>query len=514
MAALFRRRSNMQCFFCQSSFNSPNNPRNFRCPACGCRNIYDDYGEIISDEPAMHDETLNSRSFSKRASPSKDRLPTTYGKGPFCHTCQTNQTLLINLLSNYLPSPSNPEYEQRLQMLPEYRESLHVRYPPVCDNCLPAVEDEIRSKDTMARTKALGGWLKESRGKEQQRRVSGNHQQMEKISLEMAAWKMRGCLWVVTLGCSLFGNSAAAIGRRPLHKFYFVQPVLPLLVVLSLLWTVWDPTYASARRSQLQGRDVRVKGKQEYIVLQLSAWFSRLITATLLSTSWFYTHLDYFHFQDAKSPKSRLYFFTLSVLELIILIASSLILRLQHPPTIRLIDTRTHTFTPSRSATPNPITRQGTSTPSASHTNVEPGLIAALSLSSKPIITKQNPIFGLPSLPSPVPAVTSERVDPDEMDWMPTEPSSVVTSQHERAKQEDNQGSWLRPQKFFAPEQPTGLESLFERTRLIDDTMGGNGPGRGDSPLDLWKGWWIYMMGLLPIVGITAIFWQRGFALN
>jgi hypothetical protein len=39
------------------------------------------------------------------ASPSKDRLPTLYGPGPFCHSCQTNQMLIVNLLSNYLPAP-------------------------------------------------------------------------------------------------------------------------------------------------------------------------------------------------------------------------------------------------------------------------------------------------------------------------------------------------------------------------------------------------------------------------
>lgn len=75
----------------------------------------------MSFEPAMQDESLNRRSFARRgecwnalrtlqysntcpASPSKDRLPTMYGKGPFCHACQTNQMLIINLLANYLPS--------------------------------------------------------------------------------------------------------------------------------------------------------------------------------------------------------------------------------------------------------------------------------------------------------------------------------------------------------------------------------------------------------------------------
>ena len=115
----FRRYSNIQCFFCQSP-DLYLNPHNFKCTSCGCWNRYDNHGEIISDEPAMHEEHLNSKSFAKRgrfylcqsdtpaepviASPSKDRLPTMYGSGPFCHSCQTNQMLIVNLLSNYLPS--------------------------------------------------------------------------------------------------------------------------------------------------------------------------------------------------------------------------------------------------------------------------------------------------------------------------------------------------------------------------------------------------------------------------
>ena len=50
-----------------------------------------------------------------------------------------------------------------------------------------------------------------------------------------------------------------------------LRPVLPILVTISLLWTAWDPTYSTFRRAQLQGRDVRVKGKQVYIV-SLSLW--------------------------------------------------------------------------------------------------------------------------------------------------------------------------------------------------------------------------------------------------
>lgn len=41
---------------------------------------------------------------------------------------------------------------------------------------------------------------------------------------------------------------------------------LPFLALLSIAWTAWDPTYASLKRSQLQGREVRQRGKKEYNV--------------------------------------------------------------------------------------------------------------------------------------------------------------------------------------------------------------------------------------------------------
>lgn len=66
MPALFRP-SQVSCFFCQQSISPlPRDPRSFRCPHCTCLNRYDSNGEIMSDEPAMHDEALNSRSFAKR----------------------------------------------------------------------------------------------------------------------------------------------------------------------------------------------------------------------------------------------------------------------------------------------------------------------------------------------------------------------------------------------------------------------------------------------------------------
>lgn len=73
---MLRRGGNVSCFFCLSAVSSAHiDPRSFRCPHCGCWNRFNAGGEILSDDPAMHDENLNARSFAKRG-PSLLSFPT------------------------------------------------------------------------------------------------------------------------------------------------------------------------------------------------------------------------------------------------------------------------------------------------------------------------------------------------------------------------------------------------------------------------------------------------------
>lgn len=168
-------------------------------------------------------------------------------------------------------------------MLPEYRESLHARYPPVCEMCQQSVDDEIHRKDNMARVSALGGWLKDSKGKDKQRRVSASVER-EKVNIELFIWRIRGCLWAGTSLISVAFNGLcerrsldfcvadsliawlAAKGYALPTSISFIQPVFPIFIFLSLFWAAWDPTYASFRRAQIQGRDVRLRGKRQYNV--------------------------------------------------------------------------------------------------------------------------------------------------------------------------------------------------------------------------------------------------------
>ena len=106
----------------------------------------------------------------------------------------------------------HPDHAVRLEQLPAYRESLHKRYPPVCALCLPAVEDEIRRKDHMARTQALGGFLRDTKGKDRQRQVSATGKDRERLDSQLATWRLRGALWSMTLLCVVTCHFSGACG--------------------------------------------------------------------------------------------------------------------------------------------------------------------------------------------------------------------------------------------------------------------------------------------------------------
>ncbi|KAG5220125.1 Integral inner nuclear membrane protein [Salix suchowensis] len=271
----------------------------------------------------------------------------------------------------------------------------------------------------MARVSALGGWLKDSKGKDKQRRVSASVER-EKVNIELFIWRIRGCLWAGT------NNNRIC--------FY----------------------------------------------------------ASLATT-----------------------------------------------PTIRLVDSKAHLHptasfsdSRSRSSTPFPIPSFGGRSSSqasarSTPTPADSDLLASLSLSSKPVITPTNPIFGLPSLLSSTSGATSQKdahdVDAMEdddfyakddmaMDWTPIHPSHTHQSDSrasrykdkQKAAVDDDDGSWLRPQRFFAPEKPTGLEGLFERAKLVDDDANKSKPTHS-THICIPK--WMYALSVVPIV-LAFLAWK------
>ncbi|KAF7306774.1 Ima1-N domain-containing protein [Mycena indigotica] len=460
------RRSAITCHFCNAPV-LPKDPANFGCPHCGSVNRFVN-GNLV--DPAMFNLEMNTRSFVRQRN---DRLPAEFGRRDIlCHSCQRNATLVVQLLANYV---EGSEDENSIE---QYRESLSTRYPLVCDSCQSSVDAEINKKNAMARSQALGAWLNQTRGKVKQRQNALPHEH-DKLSRELLIWRLRGGLWATTIIISLLSNATAGLGWWPST---FNRPWLLLsLNILAIFWSFWDPTYSSFRSAKLQGRQIRVQGKKIHIGLQLSGWITRVTTSLLI-----YRHWSGPNALHLVSTSSRVYLASISVIELACAILPFFILRLQQPPAIRLIDTARHKADTAPSRTPTPV-------PGSS---LEPELFAGLSFSSKPVLTppRKAPVFGVSSM---LPSSNEHVTEADEMDVdIPAAPKT------------NPEPIWLRPQRFFAPEAPTGLESLFEMTKIGDeDVTMGEVSSRQVTPQ--WKWWWVYAPSVLVLLALGYNAWGR-----
>ena len=135
----------------------------------------------------------------------------------------------------------------------------------------------------MARVQALGGSL--SKGRARRRDIPGSLDKgrVKPKVQKLVWWRIRGVLWASAFAFSILGiwsgayaeycvlhlpmyDFLAIYGRFPLRRFAYLSPLLPLVVVSSLFWAMWDSTYAAYQMARIQGRDVRVHYKGLYHV--------------------------------------------------------------------------------------------------------------------------------------------------------------------------------------------------------------------------------------------------------
>jgi hypothetical protein len=100
---------------------------------------------------------------------------------------------------HHLIRTQDPNYATALARLPAYKASVEVRYPLVCRNCLPAVQERIKQKEHFARSQAFGGWLETNRSGQRSalNRVSSTIKRDREKPWEMWLWRVQGALYVL-----------------------------------------------------------------------------------------------------------------------------------------------------------------------------------------------------------------------------------------------------------------------------------------------------------------------------
>lgn len=127
------------------------------CSSCRCWNRYDaaQIGGMATWDEAMAGVPSQAGPIS---------TTTNSSRSPFCHTCQTNQTLVLSMLASHdFDDEDNEEQQER------WSAAIQRRYPPLCKACQPMVQARIEEKDKVARQLIYKSLLERQRQRQRQK---------------------------------------------------------------------------------------------------------------------------------------------------------------------------------------------------------------------------------------------------------------------------------------------------------------------------------------------------------
>ncbi|WVF67934.1 hypothetical protein IAT40_002696 [Kwoniella sp. CBS 6097] len=479
---------------------------NWQCERCGCWNIRDESGEMISDLPAMHDSAYNERSFSVRATPSSSHLPSSSSSSStFCHSCLANQTLIMNMLANYLPDDDDPSFPALYAELPSYLAKLHSRYPPVCPNCQPAVDEALRKSDHKAQVEAWGSALNRgarpgtslSAGESSSRTAVGYR---GASAVDVLIWRVRGALWwsgiVLSVAQGVVATTHPQLLADVMNSDIFGRCLSPttlgLFHLLSITWIAWDPYWLRRVRSRDQAK---VKGRDVWVRNMLLIFALRLITSI---TAWSTTSQEAYEL-----PYTLQLAYQIGLgLEIALLLHAIVNIRISQPVAIQLVRPVSLTSSPAHPSSsqiipphlssPSHLSALSLGQPSASGSTLKP--------------ERANPIFGQMSLfQQHGPDSTRETAGEEPMDWEPSpspvprngngydnRPSGLLTPDDEddlhfnypsmypvKGKDDWDAFATNRQRMFPQRAEETGLENLLAGWGIGGG--GGNGGADGSS---------------------------------
>ncbi|KAL8996413.1 MAG: hypothetical protein Q9169_004061 [Polycauliona sp. 2 TL-2023] len=289
------------CFYCnrRSAQDRKAGVWQWKCEQCDAVNHLDEHGEI-TDPPIPSPETPLP---TRYANPQPSLLSSTTNipdRSLFCPRCLQNQHIVNQALAEYLPPQDDPTYPEFEYALPGYRKKMEERFPQVCRDCAPAVDDRIRSTGYAAKTDHLRRMMDRTRGQGVVRK-SWNLKSLALMfggvgwtlgSMAQLAFHLLGALPTAEVGDGLvdpddpqsmlacFVSSAIHLRHRPSCNQYF-RAVLAYSLGLSLLCCWWNPKM----QFKLRGGYGRIIGRADYYKLQLVALAVRFV-------SWKFTATD------------------------------------------------------------------------------------------------------------------------------------------------------------------------------------------------------------------------------
>ncbi|KAI9598382.1 Ima1 N-terminal domain-containing protein [Syncephalis fuscata] len=153
-------------------------PYDWHCQYCQNRNLRDSQGELVDQVPAMFSELSNPISQWKNNTQFVETRRRRRCQGlsdtellsddeelniPFCNGCLSNHNMVLQLLATYKPDESNPNFKDYDTAIEMYRIKVEERYPSLCKECAPRVENRIAQTNARVRARYFGESLLRSK---------------------------------------------------------------------------------------------------------------------------------------------------------------------------------------------------------------------------------------------------------------------------------------------------------------------------------------------------------------
>ncbi|ORZ04259.1 Ima1 N-terminal domain-domain-containing protein [Absidia repens] len=185
------------CWYCNQKMyllpGSRHTERLWYCNLCENTNAIDEFGDIM-DAPPLPETGIYSGYGSSLAQRRKDDQSMALAKPSsdrtLCHGCQRNQTLIYQIMSDYIRDESDPDYDYYVKTADEYQQSLHNKYP-LCDVCQEKIQVIVA----------------EQRGSFRRRRINEQRQRSLQSKtptrLTSLQYQLHGSLWFTLHGSVL-----------------------------------------------------------------------------------------------------------------------------------------------------------------------------------------------------------------------------------------------------------------------------------------------------------------------
>lgn len=154
----------------------------------------------------------------------------------------------------------------------DFKKSLEIRFPIVCEDCWEGVEKTIAGRDFKVRAYLLNNRLK--RGG--RRKFDEFHSVEEKEKRERywrwallgLVWRIRGGLfWLTSLGYIGLAGMGFYDSIYLISKSDYVGSILNLsFSIVSILWSFYNPLWNKLRNLKSQGREIRIQNRNWWIV--------------------------------------------------------------------------------------------------------------------------------------------------------------------------------------------------------------------------------------------------------